>query len=171
MDMLNFTNLLNNTCENAKLDPFEYSDSVSLRLHRLLDFAPLGHRRPPDPLDDLVHLTLCAIMTTLMPEYGHNQARYDLLSEHIRRALHNYAAMTRRNDQLFLWALYVGNATVLKPNDDRWLTTLASESFRRSNLKAWSDIRWMLCQCGWICVFYDKMGTKLWGKITGAQVS
>ena len=162
LDIANLTQLFNNTREEAKQDPLDYSELVLLHLHRLLDFAPLGHQGSVNPLDDIVHLSLVAIMTTLLPEYGHNQARYDLLSSRLRCALQSYATTTRYNDQLLLWALFVGHATVLDDSDYRWLAPLVGEISVHSNLHSWADVRAMLCERAWICVLYDKKGTRLW---------
>ncbi|KAF1946938.1 hypothetical protein EJ02DRAFT_430485 [Clathrospora elynae] len=167
LDIASFTKSLNDTREDTKLDPMDYADAVAVRLHRLLHFAPLGHQRTLDPLNNLVHLSLVAIMTTLMPEYGHNQTKYDLLSSLLRRAIQNYAATLERNNAVFLWALFVGNATVLDDSESSWLTPLVAETCTCSNLHAWVDVRWMLRQYGWICVFYDKSGKKVWDRLNG----
>ncbi|KAF2690952.1 hypothetical protein K458DRAFT_326926 [Lentithecium fluviatile CBS 122367] len=162
LDITNFTKLLNNARKDTKLNPLDYAESVFLRLHRLLPFAPLGPWRPIDPLDNLVHLSLLAIMTTLMPEYGHNQARYNLLCIHLQRALHSYAAATVQNKRLLLWALFVGRATILKDSDQRWLAERVGEVCVDLNLLNWVDACESLCEYAWICVLYDKRAMKLW---------
>lgn len=167
LDIVDFSKLLNSTCEKTKMDPMDYSESVFLRFQPLVDFAPLRHERPAAALDNLVHLTLCAIMTTLMPEYGRNQSRYDLLAERLLSALQCYATATARKDGLFLWALFVGLVTVLNYDDHDWVAVLAGELCSRLELHAWVDVHDILCQHGWICVLGDKLGMKLWVTVTG----
>ena len=147
----NLTSLLNklNNIDNilqTKLNPNDYSDIICLRLHRLLDYAPLlRNPRELSPIDDLVHLSL-VVMTTLMPEYGHNQARYDLLATRMRDALRRYTAAAVRNKELFLWAVFVGYATVLPESGRDWLALCIREVCERLDLNAWADVREILCQ-------------------------
>jgi hypothetical protein len=159
-----FTHLLNNSTDNVKIGPLDYSDAVCLRLHKLLDYAPLAthHRLSMSPLDDLVHLTLVAVMTTLMPEYGHNQARYDLLASKLQSALQRYAATEDRSCEILLWALFVGYATVLGESHHIWLVALAKEVGASLHSHTWMDICRLLSAFGWIGVFYNKAGSKLW---------
>lgn len=166
LDITNFAKLLNSTREDTKLDPMDYSEFVFLRLHALLHTAPLGLRRPIHPLDNLVQLTLVAIMTTLLPEYGQNQAKYELLSNHLRHALRGYVVPSNYNHKLFLWALFVGYSTVLEDNDHVWLTPVVAELSMRLELHSWPDVHGVLCQYAWIEVFYNKLGIRLWSVTT-----
>jgi hypothetical protein len=171
LDITQITRKLNDTCATNKLEPMDYSDAVCVRLHRLLHFAPLAQQRLVDPLDDLVHLCLVAIMTTLMPEYGHNQAKYTLLSKLLNHALQQYAVVPGRNKELLIWAIFVSHATVLGDSDTQWMTLLVLETFERLGLRGWTELRLLLCQHAWICVCYDKSGEKLWDCIVRAQGS
>jgi hypothetical protein len=171
MDIVQLTRALNDTCTTNKLEPMDYSDTVCIRLHRLLHFAPLGQQRPIDPLDDMVHLCLVAIMTTLMPEYGHNQAKHNLLSELLRRALQRYAGVPGRNEELLLWAIFVAHATVLDDSDTDWMTLLVHKACELLVLREWTELRLVFCQHAWICVFYDKSGKNLWNCLVRVQGS
>jgi hypothetical protein len=168
LDVTMITRALNDTGATGKLEPMDYSDIVCVPLHRLLHFAPLSHQRPVDPIDALVHLSLVAIMTSLMPEYGHNQAQYDLLSALLRHALQHYAAISGRDEKLLLWAVFVGYATVLDDSDVDWMVPLVLKACQRLDLRGWTEICRMLCGYAWICVLYDKSGEKLWNHIVSA---
>jgi hypothetical protein len=158
-DVQIFTMRLNDVSPTTKLDAHDYSDAVCVRLHHLLHFSPLGSIRPVAPLDNLVHLALVAIMTTLMPEYFHNQARYNLLSNLLRRALQSHEG----DDEIILWALFVGFSTVLNNEvDARWIKVLALDASVRLGLGDWGDVSCVLRKYGWIHVFYDRFGTRLW---------
>jgi hypothetical protein len=152
------THYLNTT--HIKLDPLDYSDAVCLHLHRLLDYAPLNSL-PTSPLNDLVHSTLVTIMTTLMPEYGHNQARYDLLATRLQDALQptlkGYVEC-----EVLLWAVFVGYATILRNNkDEEKLASLGIELCMRLNVYDWTDVLKLLCRYAWTHAFYDKAGLRL----------
>jgi hypothetical protein len=154
--------------DSSKVDPLDYSDAISLRLHRLLVYAPLSPDRRSDlaPLDNLVHLTLVAVMTTLMPEYGHNQARYALLGGQMRNALQIYAKEKDRNYEIVLWALFVGYATIISiGRDEAWLVALAADMCGQLTLHDWRSVGGMLRRYAWISIYYDKAGLVLFSQI------
>jgi hypothetical protein len=162
-----FAHLLDSTITTrARLSHLDYSDAVCLRLHRLLDYAPLAtHLRPSlSPIDDLVQLTLVAVMTTLMPEYGHNQARYDVLANKLRHGLKRYAEMEGSTCGTLLWALFVGYATVLDESDRPWLVSMAREVVAGLRFRTWMETRTLISTYAWIGVIYDKAGLKLWSE-------
>lgn len=111
----------------------------------------------------MLHLTLVAVMTTLMPEYGQNQAQYSLLTDHVRTALAAYAKMfSEMSDaRTLLWALYAGYVTVLKETDEGWIVPLVREMCERLGMSEWDDVRNVLYEFGWIGVFYNERGQRL----------
>jgi hypothetical protein len=154
--------------DSVKVNPLDYSDAISLRLHRLLVYAPVSpdHRSDLAPLDSLVHLTLVAIMTTLMPEYGHNQARYELLGGQMRNALQVYAKEKDKNCEIVLWALFVGYATVISVGrNEAWLVAVAADMCGQLNLHDWRCVGGVLHRYAWISVYYDKAGLAMLSQI------
>jgi hypothetical protein len=151
----------------SKLNPYDYSDIVCTRLHQLLDYAPLDsfRRQTLSALDDMVHLGLLGVMTTLMPEYGSGQARYDLLASQMGGALRAYASMAERNEEVFVWAAIVGCATVLPASDHVWLTPLVKEVCGSLITRSWEEVRSVLCRYAWIGVLYDKAGARYWDAV------
>lgn len=121
------------------------------------------------PLDNLFHLSLVAVMSTLMPEYGRNTARYLLLANELQGALRTYAQVAQRNDEIILWALFIGYITVLPGSDHVWVLPLAIETCAELGLRSWEDVRGVLSRYAWIGILYDKAGTKLWNAIEDAQ--
>jgi hypothetical protein len=64
---------------------------------------------------------------------------------------------------VFLWALFVGYATILNNEADvTWIAPLAAGVSVRMRLSGWVDVRDVLRRYGWIHVFYDEFGMKLW---------
>lgn len=161
-----FTHHLNTT--HTKLDPHDYSDAVCSRLHHLLHYTPLKSNII-GPLDNLVYGTLLSIMTTLLPEYGHRQAQYDVLAGRLRDALRNYAAIrTKTNGEVLLWAVFVEYVTVLgSQKDEEWLVSLGSQSCQQLGIHDRIGTHTILCRYGWINAFYDKAGLKLLKRIAG----
>jgi hypothetical protein len=165
-----FTSCLHklNTDPSAKLDPYDYSDAICIRLHRLIDYAPLAppYQQKLESPENVVHLTLVAVLTTLLPEYGVNQARYDLLASQMGEALRRYAGMSDSNPRVLLWALFVGYVTVLPASDHVWLVPLATAVCARLGMATWTFVHEVLCQYAWIGVFYDSAGLKLWSRMS-----
>ncbi|KAF2029430.1 hypothetical protein EK21DRAFT_67800 [Setomelanomma holmii] len=152
-----------------KIDYLDYSDLISAHLHHLLAYAPLSptHRQTA-PLDDLVHLVLVAIMTTLMPEYGKGQSRYDLLAGMLRDAMKRMAL--GKSDEVMMWACFVGWATVLDEVDDEgWMVALARNVCERMDVESWEEVKRVLCGLGWICITYDKPGMRLWDRVSSSN--
>ncbi|KAH7095519.1 hypothetical protein FB567DRAFT_586834 [Paraphoma chrysanthemicola] len=154
-----------------KISPLEYSDIISHQLHRLLSYAPLNPSRPINALDDLVHLVLVAIMTTLMPEYGHLQARYDLLAGLLRSSIRRMGMVTGREggyEGVLLWAVLVGKVTVLsreKDEDEVCMLELTRNLRMRLKIATWEETEKILCGYGWICVMYHRAGRKWWDRM------
>jgi hypothetical protein len=165
-----FTQYLNNNA--ARVDPLDYSDAVCIRLHRLLAYAPLGTNRNRclSLLNNLVHLTLVAIMTTLMPEYGYNQARYKLLGDQLLHAYRGYTATRDMSYEVLLWALFVGYTTILNGDEaEVWLVALAADMCVQLDLHDWSNIHRVLRRYAWIDVVYDKVALKVLSRMTEKQ--
>jgi hypothetical protein len=169
-DITGFAQSLDRIQQSTRLDPLDYTESVLLRMHRLLHYAPLEHRRLIDPLDNLVHMSLIATMTTLMPEYNaHSKYNYNLLAIRFRSALQTYAATTERNNGIFLWALFVGFASILDHSVHGCLASMVGELCVLLGLHSWADVRFILNQYPWISILYDTSGLKLWNMIEGAD--
>ncbi|KAH7085872.1 hypothetical protein BKA63DRAFT_598470 [Paraphoma chrysanthemicola] len=157
--------------QSPKISPLDYSDLISHQLHRLLSYAPLNpSHRPINALDDLVHLVLVAIMTTLMPEYGHLQARYDLLAGLLRDSIRRLGMGIEGlgYEGVLLWAIFVGKVTVLhREKDENEVCMLELTRKLRLRLKfvTWEETERMLCGYGWICVMYNRAGKKWWDRI------
>lgn len=167
--IIDFTNFLNSTTDKTKLDPLDYSDAVCFLLHRLLAYAPISplHRHHLPQLDNLIHLTLVTVMTTLLPEYGHNQARYDLLTNQLRETLQTMRAPeTAKEQAVLLWAVFVAYVTILDDmEDEAMLNRMAVENSETLKLHYWDDLKRLLCSFGWIGVLYDKAGSRLFCKV------
>lgn len=155
------------TIRKSKLSPHDYSDAICICLHRLLDYAPLNPKIRPklSAIDNVVHLSLVAVMTTLMPEYGFNQARYGLLASELGQALQTYAMLATSNNEMCLWALFVGYVTVLPSDVHAWLVPLVTKKYVNLKFQAWVEVREVLRRYAWSSLLYDKAGLNLWNSI------
>jgi hypothetical protein len=162
-DILDFTRFLNNLTQKERLEPVDYSDLVSLQVHRLLDFASLTAHN--NPFDKLVHVTLIAVMATLMPEYASQRQRYGLLANQLISALSNYAFMVERNQELFLWALLAAGVTVMDEAQVTRLHPALRDACDTLSIGTWEDITSILRRFPWIDLKYNTRGQFLWEQI------
>jgi hypothetical protein len=171
LSVVSFAGLLNGRERKGrtKLDPLSYTETIVSLLYRLIEVAPL---RQPRPLlgglyDDVTHLAMLAFMTTLLPEYGHNDSSYLLLSDSLESAIQNLhftsAETQDSGSSLLLWALYIGGVSVLKRKDHRWLIL---DTCERLDLHDWPAVLRQLCGFPWIHTLHDVPGRSLW---EGAQ--
>lgn len=166
LDLLSFSDLLNDRGKQGrtKLDPLSYMELLVSLLYPLIGIAPLGQRRfmSGGLYDDLTHLTMLALMTTLLPEYSRDDSSH-LLSDTLERAILNlhftFAGIQDSGFALLLWALFIGGISVLKGKDHRCLILKTCE---RLNLHDWADIGHQLCGFPWIHTLHDVRGRCLW---------
>ncbi|OAL56476.1 hypothetical protein IQ07DRAFT_8669 [Pyrenochaeta sp. DS3sAY3a] len=163
-DIQQLATILNSTSARTRLNPMHYSEAVFSRLHRLLHFAPLGTRRLLSAFDDLVHLSLVAVMTTLMPEYGRHPTSNDLLSNMYRCAISRYTACVVTDPKTLLWALFIASITVFHNDTQDWLCSIVSGLCSNMNLLTWDEVEAILSQLPWLRDLYSAPAAKLWAK-------
>lgn len=167
-EVVDFAHFLSTAQEGTKLDPLDYTESVSSILHRLVHFAPLGGPRPSAPLDNLVHLTLVALMTTLLPTYGYNHPGYPALAGPLISAIQNFKFADPQSSAVLLWAVFTRGVSVLDDRDRAWLLPLLEEPCGQLHLRcnaSWAEVRQILTECCWISAVHDKSGYALWEAI------
>lgn len=164
-EIMKFANTLNCISNNTRFDPMDYSEVVFTYLHRLLDFAPLGNRQHLRELANLVHLSLVAIMATLLPEYGHNQTSHDLLMKKLRWAISNFTACDGSESEVLLWALFVGHVTVFRNDDQDLICSMVSYLHVKMDLLGWDDVEATLSRLPWIRNIYSSSAVKLWTQV------
>jgi hypothetical protein len=149
LSVVSFAGLLNGRegKGQTKLDPLSYTEAIVSLLYRLIEVAPLGQ---PQPLlgglyDDVTHLAMLAFMTTLLPEYGHNNSSYLLLSDSLESAIQNLHV--------------IGGVSVLKRKNHRWLIL---DTCERLGLHDWPVALRQLCGFPWIHTLHDDPGRSLW---------
>lgn len=120
------------------------------------------HEAKSHPLDHLTHLTLVALMTTLLPKYGYKRSGYPLLSDLLRTAIQNFQTVDVQCANLMLWALFTGGISVLDIENRPWLITLSGETCERLHLRSWADVKQRLNNFCWIHLFHDDPAHAFW---------
>ncbi|KAK7188040.1 hypothetical protein PSPO01_05734 [Paraphaeosphaeria sporulosa] len=165
-DTTAFTNSLNTIDELSRLDPLDFSEQAFQLIHRLIDFAPLQGERLSHPLDDLLQLTLLAMMTTALPNYTSDELRYALLAKQLKRAILRYVATTDTDGELLLWAIFIGRVSILHCDQDDWIAPIFSRVSQQAQIHEWPQIRRILAQYCWIHTLHNTVGIRIWGTLS-----
>jgi hypothetical protein len=170
-DVTAFTNSLNTISELSRLDPLDFSEQAFQLIHRLIEFAPLQGERPRSPLDDLLQLTLLAIMTTSLPNYTKGEVHYELLAKQFKRAVLRYVATTDSDGELLLWAVFVGRVSIVHRDQDDWIVPVLVRVVHQVQIHSWPQIRRILSGYCWIHTLHDAVAMRLWEKVNEERVA
>jgi hypothetical protein len=113
-------------------------------------------------LDNLIHLTLLAIAAGLLPNYGPQYGRYELLSAELLKAYQNFASSPGQSRTLMIWSLFVGGVTVLGEDMHPWLLPLVAQTCGELELRSWSEARLVVGEYAWLRAVHDNKGRGLW---------
>lgn len=161
-----FASLLNRVYEKDKIDPIRYSQHAQHLIYRLLQFAPLSESERLCGSQGLLHLTLVAFTATLLPEYGRQHARYDLLSEKIRSRLRSFTILNPWDMDLRLWILFIVGISVIEASEDDWLLPLVQTTCRELGIRTWNKVQEKLRDMLWIGALHDNPGRRLFDAIS-----
>lgn len=161
LDAVNYARVLS----ISKQESLDYAEAGLLLLNRLVEYAPLWMQRSLDTVHNLLHLTSIALLTTILPEYGHHYDQYDVVKLHLKDELRKYACMDTPSRRLLLWALFVGNISVIPSRERVWELPLLLETCRQLDLRSWVQVRRVLREYAWICPINDKPSKNLWDSL------
>jgi hypothetical protein len=160
-DVKIFTDILCSINDTSRLDPIDFSERAFILIHNLIDFAPLQGVRPSSATNDLLQLSLLAIMTTALPNYTADDLRYELLAKLLQGAIERYVATTMEQCKLLLWSVFVGRVSVLNSDHDTWVIPLLTGILRRLEIGSWDQLRPILGGYCWIHVTHDRVAIKI----------
>lgn len=131
-------------------------------MYRLLGICPLGGLRPVSFLENALHLSLIGCMTTYILGFASQAPYFALLSEMIRSVCKDTLVEDWMDQEFFIRALFMGNASVFTRQDDIWLIPKIKETALGHDLNTWEDTRRTLAKFPWINALHDKSGQALW---------
>ena len=143
----------------SRMEPFHYQDILISISQRLLDFAPLKERRPPNMLDDVWHLGLLAFVTTIIYPTG---CLREVHCTHLHYRLRDCVDLTMGYPSIYIWLVFMCGLTVSE--DETWPIEKLRESARYST-KKWEQVKASLQPFPWISVVHDSPGKAFWEKI------
>jgi len=160
-DVKIFTDTLCSIDDTNRLDPIDFSERAFILIHNLIDFAPLQGVRPSNATNDLLQLSLLAIMTTALPNYTADEIRYELLAKLLQRAIERYVASTIEQWKFLLWSVLAGRVSVLHKDHDTWVIHLLAGIIRRLEINSWDQLRLILGGYCWIHVTHDRVAIEI----------
>ena len=160
-DVKVFTDKLCAIDETSRLDPIDFSEHAFLLIHNLIDLAPLRGVRPSSALDDLLQLSLLAIMTTVLPNYTADQVRYELLAKLLKRAIERYNVTTIKHWKFLLWSVFAGRVSIFRSDEDTWVVPMLATIVQHLEIASWDQARRILDGYCWIRVTHDRVAIKI----------
>lgn len=162
------TRYLGSVADGKRLKPNDYHGHVTYTFSLLLALGPVGAAVFCDPVADLVHLTLAAMMSVLTVQFGiPNGNRYDLLNRRLTWAVDSIMATsptleTVIDPYLMNWILHVLPASVMREDANPWL--LPKLVFLRETIgfDTWNEAHIAAQEYPWVPGFHDKHILKLW---------
>lgn len=161
-DVTTFTDTLNTIDEASRLDPLDFSEQAFSNIHRLIVFAPLRGSRDLKATEDLLQLALLALMTTALPTYTEDVARYELVSPELKRAIQRYSTSQEAHPKLLLWAVFAGRVSILQDSDDEWVVPLVRKTAEDVQIRSWTQLRQILKTYCWIHIVHDVKAKTIW---------
>lgn len=166
IDTTGLARLLNdaNAGQLPKLDNYIFHDTILLLGYRLVHVSPLGGPRPPSRLGNAVHLGLTAFVTTFLRKLDRTIPDIPLLSELVRSLAQEHFDDDQEYQEVLLWLLFIGRASIFKEPDDVWLIPKTAQTMHALGLHTWEDVSRTLAIFPWVNALHDPAGQALWHK-------
>ncbi|KAF2812783.1 uncharacterized protein BDZ99DRAFT_555576 [Mytilinidion resinicola] len=166
--MTDLAGLLNDASAGRRptLNAQKFHDTVILLGYRLVQISPLGGPRPSNRLDNAVHLGLALFLMTLLRRLDRRIVEIPLLSQLARSAAEENFDDGRESQELLLWVLSIGGASVFTYTDDAWLAPKLLETTHALSLHTWEDVRRTVVKFPWINALHDNPSQSLYERVS-----
>lgn len=162
-DLTHLAWLLNDTNAGRPpaLDARAFHGTVLLLGYRLIHFSSLGGSRPVCHLQNAVHLGLVAFVMPFMYRFDGKVPDSPLLSRLIRLAVQQNLSADIDVQEILLWILLVGAASVFLQPLDEWIVPSISQIMHRLRLRTWADVSRTMAKYPWIDAYHNGPGQAL----------
>jgi hypothetical protein len=165
MDITALASLLNNIPgRETKLDSHAFHDILILMAYRLIHIMPLNNSRSASRLENTLHLSLIAFITSFFRTIGGKLPVFPLLSKLARSAAEARLEEDAETQGMFLWTLFIGRATIFSQPDDVWLAPRIAGITRALGFCTWEAVHKTLSKFPWVNALHNKSGQVLWDK-------
>jgi hypothetical protein len=167
-DITDLAWLVNNASskDGPNLSGFPFHDNLLLLGYRLIYTSPLGGPRPVSQVENAVHLGLTAFVITFLRGFDRHLPDIPILSELTRSAAQENFDDKQENQELLLWILFIGAASIFREPDDEWLIPKTLQAIHALDLYTWEDVVRTLDIFPWVNAVHDEAGQALWHRST-----
>ncbi|TVY48307.1 hypothetical protein LOCC1_G001955 [Lachnellula occidentalis] len=168
IDITDFAWHLNDSSaeQRPKLKFYAFHDIILLLGYRFIHISPLGRPCLTSCLENALHLGLGAFIMTFLGGIDRKIADAPLLSELARSAAQGEFNDTPESQEVLLWILFIGAASIFKQADDIWLIPKTAHTIHVLGLCTWEDVAEKLARFPWVDALHSKVGQALWYKST-----
>jgi hypothetical protein len=168
LDITNFAQLINIASAGIrpKLNAQSFHEIILMLGYRLVQISPLSERRPTCGSENAIHLGLMAFIMTFFPGLDGMLGDMPLLYKLARSAAEDTLGNERENQEIILWVLFMGGASIFGQADDVWLVPRTVQTLQALDLHTWEDVYQTLVKLPWVSTVHDKAGETQWHKAT-----
>lgn len=149
-----------------RLHHYEFHDTIILLGYRLVSISPLDGFHSTSRLANAVHLGLAAFLMTFLRRLDHRIQDMPLLSKLARAAAQEQFDNGNNTQEMLLWILFIGDASLFDGSDDIWLIPIVTRTMHALDLYTWEDVQRALAKWPWVNTLHDKTGEALWHRST-----
>lgn len=166
IDIKSVAQLLNNAnCgDSPKLNCDAFHKTTLLLAHRLLSIRPIKSSHGTICVEHAIHLGLVAFLVTFMPTLDRSIPENPVLSQSLRSAIEGFCSCHPEDEEVRLWLLFIGAASVFKPDDDTWLLPTTARTMSTIGLRTWEDVNDLLTIFPWVHSAHGDAAQVLWYK-------
>lgn len=167
-DVTDLAWLVNDTSvkHRPKLNGYPFHDNLVMLGYRLVQINPLGGPRRMSHVENVVHLGLTAFIISFLRGFDRRIPEIPILCELARSAAQDSFGNEQENQELLLWILFVGAASIFKHLDDAWLIPKTNQAIQTLDLHSWEDLVRTLVKFPWVNAVHDTAGQELWNRVT-----
>lgn len=160
-EALSLAIMLNNASFDAheKLNVYAFNAHVVFLGYQIVALCSLRQSSQLDKLEHAVHLGLANFIVTFLNTLDRKFPAMPYMAKLLRSLLRSG---WKESPLLLLWLAFLGDATILDPNDHEWLVPMVAMLTKELNMNTWSEVADGLHQLPWIDNIYNKSGERLW---------
>ncbi|KAK6519943.1 hypothetical protein TWF506_000237 [Arthrobotrys conoides] len=147
---------------NQKLPPLVFQEILISTGYRLMYMCPLDGVRPLPAADDVCHLALLALVTTILIRKGYNKLSYPFLARLLHDSISKITEDPSVCNGFLLWLLFMAGISIFDVKDDVWLQLLLKNHISHMELESWQSVKIILREYPWIDYFHDEPGLEIW---------
>ncbi|EED17343.1 conserved hypothetical protein [Talaromyces stipitatus ATCC 10500] len=163
VEAMSLSRQLNDAAETKalKVNLYFFNANIILLGYQVISISPLSQSYQLSRLENSIHLGLAMFVTTFMNRLDRKIPDMPFMSE-LLRVLLTFDFQVHLS--VLLWLLFLGNATILGPNDQEWLAPMVATTAQKLGLYSWNGVSKALVKLPWVNSLYNSSSQSLWLK-------